>query len=144
MEKIKKVSKLHRGSALFIMAVVVAALIGAVSLGVSKVVNMEFKQTDHSTGVLQAQNYGVSEAEYIRAVKYHDLDLLTYGTKQQIKDTEYYKLLTITDEEPETEHVKKRIVTVDIYKGETSSSPAFTIKVVRYYNGTGSTNSANN
>ena len=53
---------------------------------------------------------------YLRAVKYHDLDLLIYGTKQQIKDTDYYKLLKITDEEPETEHVKKRIVTVNIYK----------------------------
>ena len=36
----KNINKLHRGSALFIMAIVVVALIGAISLGVSKVINL--------------------------------------------------------------------------------------------------------
>lgn len=48
---LEKNSKLYRGSALFIMDVVVAALIGAIFLGVSKVVNLEFKHTDQTIAV---------------------------------------------------------------------------------------------
>lgn len=135
--------KKYKGSALFIMVVVAAALVGLISFATTKVVDMEFKQTSKSTSVMQAQNYGVSEAEFVRAIKYHDLDLLQYDTKLQIKDTDYYKRLSITDEEEETKSVKKRIVTVEIFNGADSTAPAFSIKVARYYNGTGSTNSAN-
>lgn len=131
------------GSAFFIMVVVVAALVGFVSVGVSKAVNMEFKQLDHTTGRMQAQNFAVSEAEYLRALKYHDLDLLTYDTKQQIQDSDYYKFLTITPEEEYSKGVKRRVVTISIFKGADSASPAFEMEINRYYNGTGSTNSSN-
>lgn len=131
------------GSAFFIMVVVVAALVGFVSVGVSKAVNMEFKQLDHTTGRMQAQNFAVSEAEYLRALKYHDLDLLTYDTKQPIQDSDYYKLLTISPEDDYSKNVKRRVINIQIFKGADSTAPAFEMEINRYYNGTGNTNSAN-
>ena len=131
------------GSAFFILVVVVAALVGFVSVGVSKAVNMEFKQLDHTTGRMQAQNFAVSEAEYLRALKYHDLDLLIYDTKQQIQDSDYYKLLTISPEDDYSKNVKRRVINIQVFKGADSTAPAFEMEINRYYNGTGNTNSAN-
>lgn len=135
--------KIRKGSALLIMVIVAAAIAGMVALGITKVMHMEYSASNNSSDRIRAQNYAVSEAEYIRAVKYHDLSLLTYGTKLQISDTDFYKELNITAEEAYTDNVKKRTVTVNIYKGSSSTNPMFTIKVARYYNGTGVTNSAN-
>lgn len=135
--------KIRKGSALLIMVIVAAAIAGMVALGITKVMHMEYSASNNSSDRIRAQNYAVSEAEYIRAVKYHDLSLLTYGTKLQISDTDFYKELNITAEEAYTDNVKKRTVTVNIYKGSSSANPMFIIKVARYYNGTGVTNSAN-
>ena len=129
----------RKGSAVLVMAIVAAALVGFISLGSTKTIHDVLGFSSRNSTRLQAQSYAVSEAEYIRAIKYHDLNSLTEGTKQQISDTDFYKQVVLSAEENYTSNVKRRIATVDIYKGYDSTSPVYTIKVYRYYNGTGTT-----
>nr|DAL32975.1 MAG TPA_asm: hypothetical protein [Caudoviricetes sp.] len=134
-----RLRRFHRGSAVLIIAIIAAVLSGFVGFATTKAVHNSFGMASKSSWKLQAQNYAVSEAEYMRAVKYHDLDSVTVNVKQKIADTDFYKLFSISNEEQYTSTVVRRIVSIAVYHGADSDVPLYTIKVNRYYNGSGTT-----
>lgn len=124
------------------MLVIFAAFIsGMIAFSLTKVINMEMLTVNQNTERILAQSLAVSEAEYIRSIKYQDLSLLVDRTFLPIRDSSYYKKYDISAEEDYTDKVKRRVVDISIYRNNIDDVPVFSIKVVRYYNGTGTTNS---
>ena len=97
------------------------------AISTSKATQVSTNSLSASKMALEAQQYAAAEGDVIRMKAYTDL---ANSAKAPITGTHFSKEVSLGDESNYTDTIKKRIVTVKIYK-DSDSLPCYTLEVPR-------------
>lgn len=112
------------------IAVVTAILVAVTALAVTHVNQAAYSGLSGNKIALQAQEYALTKAEFVRAVNY---DELTAQSRSLISNSvNFYDEVIIGEETdyPEGNDIKQRICTVNVYK-DAESLPRYRLRVTR-------------
>ena len=104
----------RRGSGLFILALVGAAVVGVTSLSLAKVNSVAVGSMKANNIALQAYQYADAEAQLVRATAYNDLSA---KAKADIQNSNGFQSeVTISAESDYSDTIKQKTATVNIYR----------------------------
>ena len=112
------------------IAVVTAIIVAFVALSVTHINQAAYSGLTGNKLALQAQEYALTKAEFVRAVNYDDL---TAQSRTLIPNTDgFYDEIVIGAEEvfPDDNSIKQRICTVNVYK-DVEALPRYSLRVTR-------------
>ena len=123
----------RKGSAVFIVVIILSLVSSMLSLGMAKVSQVAMSSTDTNKVTLQAQQYAQSEADIVRNTNYSDL---SSKSKSLISGTDFYRQVSVSAESTydSKNNIKQKICTVNVYKGN-ESIPRSSLKVIRLNKG---------
>lgn len=116
----------HRGFGLLIIAMVTAILVAVMSFSVTRLHQLAYQGFNNSKIMMQAQQYGDTEATIIKETNYSDL---TAHSKAAIQNSNgFYSEITLSAESAYSENIKQRNVLINIYKDD-EVLPRFSLSV---------------
>lgn len=130
-----------RGSAALLLTVATAAMVSAIALSLVKINSAGSTKLLLSKRQMQAQQYALTEADLVKALRYDDIsrdryNLKTYGASI-IPGSDYYKDVYFSDEDYDdggttVDTLRSMVVTIDIYHKSNLVYPVFSVEVPRY------------
>ena len=129
----KRLIRYKKGSAVFIVVIILSVVSAMLSLGTAKVSQAAMSSTTSNKTTLQAQSYAETEADILRFTNY---DQLVGKSKSQISGTDFYREVTVSAESTydSANNIKQKKCTVNVYKGS-ESIPRSSLKVIRLNKG---------
>ena len=120
----------YLGIGSLMIAVVTAIMVALVALSVTHINQAAYSGLSGNKTALQAQEYALTKAEFIRAVNYDDL---TAQSRSLISNSvNFYDEVIIGDETdyPDGNDIKQRIATINVYK-DAEILPRYSLRVTR-------------
>lgn len=118
----------QRGSGILIVSIVTAIIVAMTSFSITKLHQASYNGLNSSMITMQAQQYGMSEAEIVTAMNYDDL---TAHGKTQIQNSDgYFSELLLSTESSVSDDIKQRDVLIKVYKGD-EILPRYSLNVRR-------------
>ena len=117
----------HKGSAFLVAVLVLSITSSLLAVSMAKATQAGMSSSSASKVSLQAQQYAAAEGDIIRMTTYTDL---SSKAKSEIAGTSFSKEVSIGTESDYTDTIKKKIVTVKIYRGS-DSLPCYSLAIPR-------------
>lgn len=127
----KRLSRYKKGSAVFIVVIILSMVSAMLSLGTAKVSQAAMCSTNSNKSTIQAQQYAESKADVLKSISYSNL--VSQG-KSSIPNSDNYFDEVIVDSESNyasDSNIKQRKCTVNVYKGS-EPLPRSTLNFFRY------------
>ena len=106
--------KHSKGSALITVVAVAAIVMSMIALSTAKISQAGLGSLNSSKIALQAQQYAAAEASILQATNY---DGLTAHDRQNIRNTDYFSEVVLSEESDYDEDIKQRTAVISIYRG---------------------------
>ena len=120
----------NKGSGLLIMTIIAAVIISLTAVSLAKVHNLALNTLSSNKTAMQAQQYAVAKADFVKLVKY---DELTAQNRTEIINSDGYQdEVNIGNETsyPNNNKIKQKLCTINVYKGH-EPIPRSTLIVTR-------------
>ena len=116
----------YRGSVVLVAAVIAALISSGVAFSLAKLHTATMKTLEVSKVNIEAQQYGLAKAEYLRSTAY---DALASQGKQAVVSSDGFKdEVIVSSEEPYNDKLNQKVCTVNVYKDD-EKLPRFSYKV---------------
>ena len=116
----------YRGSVVLVAAVLAALISSGVAFSLAKLHTSTMKTLEVSKVNIEAQQYGLAKAEYLRSTAY---DVLASQGKQSIVSSDGFKdEVIVGNEEPYNDKLNQKVCTINVYKDD-EKLPRFSYKV---------------
>lgn len=130
MKQLYKNRFFHYGSGYLIISIIAALTVSMIAMSSTKIASSVFSGTNSNSIAIQAQEYALTQAEFLRVNDYEDVESVD---RRKISNTEHYFEEVIVS--PEANHplnnaIKQKICTVNIYR-DAEILPRYSLKVIR-------------
>ena len=137
MKQLYKNRFFHYGSGYLIISIIAALTVSMIAMSSTKIASSVFSGTNSNSIAIQAQEYALTQAEFLRVNDYEDVESVD---RRKISNTEHYFEEVIVS--PEANHplnnaIKQKICTVNIYR-DAEMLPRYSLRVVKLSKGTNS------